>query len=60
MGVEPQGNGFSVDGAEEGFISDSEAFASVINVLDGVRMVRSNFSFFFFFANFYVRIIIKN
>ncbi|XP_042428117.1 RNA polymerase I-specific transcription initiation factor rrn3-like [Zingiber officinale] len=41
MGVEPQGNGFSVDGAEEGFISDSEAFASVINVLDGVRMAPS-------------------
>lgn len=47
MRMEPQGNGFSVDGAEEEFISDSEAFSSVINVLDGVRMVRYNFSSFF-------------
>ncbi|RWW28569.1 hypothetical protein GW17_00006946, partial [Ensete ventricosum] len=39
MGVELASDDLSIYEVEDGYLSDSEAFASVINVLDGVRMV---------------------
>ncbi|XP_042472218.1 RNA polymerase I-specific transcription initiation factor rrn3-like [Zingiber officinale] len=41
MGVELQGYDFPVGVVEDGYLSDSEAFASVINVINGVRMAPS-------------------
>ncbi|XP_065036648.1 uncharacterized protein LOC135672123 [Musa acuminata AAA Group] len=38
MGVELASNDLLIYEAEDGYLSDSEAFASVIHVLDGVRM----------------------
>ncbi|KAJ8498735.1 hypothetical protein OPV22_009287 [Ensete ventricosum] len=38
MGVELASDDLSIYEVEDGYLSDSEAFASVINVLDGVRM----------------------
>lgn len=40
MVVETENIKLPVYDAEDGYISDSEAFASVISVLDGVRMVK--------------------
>lgn len=47
MGVELHGYDLAVSVAEDGYLSDSEAFASVINVIDGVRMVRSHIDLFY-------------
>lgn len=42
MGVELASNDLPIFEVEDCYLSDSEAFASVIHVLDGVRMVRSS------------------
>lgn len=42
MGVELASNDLLIYEAEDGYLSDSEAFASVIHVLDGVRMVSNS------------------